>query len=307
MTKKILLIIEQIDTFEQFFASQIHLENVEVWTPYKAVSNRLTHNIRAISKRLSLSFIHEWWLQDWAKQLENYREIIVFDNALTSRLLAFIKTHKPKTTHLKVWLWNVPNANIEELKKEYDVYCFDQKYSKKHGLTFVEQFYILDQVDPIRDSKIRQDYYFIGAEKGRWKALKSLASQLEKADLSYLFHILGQEQPTSLEGVHFLEKALSYDEVIRQIKASKVIVELNKKGQEGLTLRALEALFYGKKLLTNNPKIKDYDFYHPDNILIWDGQSALPLLEFMAKPYVLVDAAIINHYSFSHWLKTITS
>lgn len=68
--KKTLLLFEQIDSFEQFFASAISdFPNVEVSTPYKKVSSNVMHNIRAVSKRLPIDFIHTFWLEDWKKKI----------------------------------------------------------------------------------------------------------------------------------------------------------------------------------------------------------------------------------------------
>lgn len=55
---------EQIDTFEQFVASNVTIDSVEVSTPYKKVSNACMHNIRAILKRIPGYFFNKYWLED---------------------------------------------------------------------------------------------------------------------------------------------------------------------------------------------------------------------------------------------------
>ena len=62
--KKFLLLFEQIDTFEQFVASNITIDSVEVSTPYKQVVNSCMHNIRAILKRIPGYFFYKYWLED---------------------------------------------------------------------------------------------------------------------------------------------------------------------------------------------------------------------------------------------------
>nr|BAM95159.1 hypothetical protein [Streptococcus suis] len=304
---KTLLLFEQIDSFEQFFASAIsHYPNIEVSTPYKRVSSKIMHNIRAISKRIPIEVTHKFWLEDWKKHLNEYSTIIVFDNAITPRLLEFIKTNISENSELKIWLWNVPNEGIGYLKENFDVYCFDQNYSKEYGLTFLEQFYILDSVNLDEKTDVLRDFYFVGADKGRVKQLEQLASLIEKAKLTYLFDIFSEEKNSNYSGINYLESKITYPEIIKKIQESKVIVEINKNGQAGLTLRALEAVFYGKKLVTNNHHIKDYDFYNPNNILVLDDVNSVDLIEFLNKPYQSVPKHVIERYSFSNWLNCMT-
>ena len=51
-------------------------------------------------------------------------------------------------------------------------------------------------------------------------------------------------------------KKLSYQENIEKAKRCSVMLEINKPEQQGLTLRALEALILNKKLITTNASIK---------------------------------------------------
>lgn len=306
-SRKTLILFEQIETFEQFLACNIILKNVEVSTPYKEVSNIVMHNIRAVSKRLPVNFVHELWLERWSKALSEYDNIIIFDNAITPKLLEYIKSHLTTDTKLKIWLWNIPNEHIDYLTKNYDVYCFDKTYSEKYHLKFIDQFYILDTVqeqESVNNSQV--DFYFVGADKGRLSRIETLAKTIEDSGYSYHFDVMSETSKSQFQGIHFLDEFLTYNDVIKNIQASNVIVELNKDGQDGLTLRSLESIFYNKKLITNNINIVNYDFYHPNNILVWDENEDSDLKDFMDKPYIPLEEKIIKKYSFSQWLKKIT-
>ena len=75
----------------------------------------------------------------------------------------------------------------------------------------------------------------------------------------------------------------------------------------GLSFRFFEALYYQKKLITNNTDIINYEFYNPNNIMIIDynNYTQASILEFLDKEYVNIDSEIINKYSFDNWLKRI--
>ena len=64
----------------------------------------------------------------------------------------------------------------------------------------------------------------------------------------------------------------------------------------------MESLFYEKKLITDNIKVKDLSFYHPNNIFILGVDELSNLDTFIKKPYHKVSSNIINYYSFKEWL-----
>ncbi|HHK6560309.1 TPA: glycosyltransferase, partial [Streptococcus pneumoniae] len=103
----------------------------------KKVSNVFMHNFRAIAKRLPGFLFHNWWLEEWSRKLPDYTNIVVFDNAISLKLLEYIDAHKTRSSKLKLWLWNVPNKQVNYLNSNYDVYCFDKTYSENYNLKFV--------------------------------------------------------------------------------------------------------------------------------------------------------------------------
>lgn len=83
---------------------------------------------------------------------------------------------------------------------------------------------------------------------------------------------------------------------------SKAIVEINQSQQNGLTVRALEALFTEKKLITNNLDIINMDFYNKNNIFIIGQDSFNLLRKFIDSDYEKIPKSIIDNYSASKWL-----
>ena len=74
----------------------------------------------------------------------------------------------------------------------------------------------------------------------------------------------------------------------------------------GLTIRVLEALGAKKKLITTNKDIVNYDFYHPENIYVYDGKVDLENI-FFTSEYFEIDYEIYKKYSLESWLKEILS
>ena len=84
---------------------------------------------------------------------------------------------------------------------------------------------------------------------------------------------------------------------------SKCIVDVIIPGQTGLSLRPMEALFFNKKLITNNLYIKKMDFYHPNNIFIIGIDNDIK--NFMKLPNVTISDNIKNNYKTEEWCRRI--
>ena len=108
------------------------------------------------------------------------------------------------------------------------------------------------------------DLFFVGTNKGRFDYLLSLAKNLEKLKVKTKFFLVSRKYIFNRK----YSKAISYQKVAEWLSKSKGIVELTKLGQIGLTLRAYEAIFYNKKLVSNNTFLKNYDFYDAKKIYI---------------------------------------
>ena len=101
-------------------------------------------------------------------------------------------------------------------------------------------------------------------------------------------------------------KFMDYNEVISRVCSSKAIIEINLEAQTGITLRALEALYFKKKLITNNENIMNFNFYKPENIFIVGKDDINKLYEFVNSKWCDLPEDIYNQYSFEDWLNKIT-
>ena len=98
---------------------------------------------------------------------------------------------------------------------------------------------------------------------------------------------------------------MPYKDVLNKTFESKCVLELLQEGQTGLTTRSLEALFLGKKLLTNNVAIKERDFYRSENVFILGEDDPDSFVEFLNIPTVPVDDGIKHYYTFDGWIERI--
>jgi hypothetical protein len=82
------------------------------------------------------------------------------------------------------------------------------------------------------------------------------------------------------------------------------LIDLVNPVHEGLSFRVFEAIGFRKKLVTNHQDITGYDFYHPNNILVWHSQSNThDLQRFLDLPYQNLPDEIYEKYGFAKWIE----
>ena len=105
-------------------------------------------------------------------------------------------------------------------------------------------------------------------------------------------------------------KSVSYTpkttkEIATIIRNSKIIMDANDVLQEGLTLRTIETMVSGKRMITTNKAILDYDFYNPNNICVVDRKNIVIPQEFLDGAYEKVPAEILERYTAEGWVNDV--
>jgi hypothetical protein len=75
--------------------------------------------------------------------------------------------------------------------------------------------------------------------------------------------------------------------------------------QSGFTMRTIETLGAGKKLLTTNSEVADADFFKRGNISIIDRHRPIVTSTFLESAYEPPGAGILRRYSLSGWLDEV--
>ena len=95
------------------------------------------------------------------------------------------------------------------------------------------------------------------------------------------------------------------EEIAEILANSEIVLDANDVYQRGLTLRTLETLVSGKRMITTNEDIVNYDFYCPNNICIVDRTNiSIPESFFTAK-YEPIDNNILARYTAEGWVKDV--
>ena len=87
------------------------------------------------------------------------------------------------------------------------------------------------------------------------------------------------------------------------LQSSRCIIDIAQEGQVGFTRRPIEALFFNKKLITNNVEIMKFDFYRNNNIFILGKDKLEDIDSFMETDIEIIPDEIKRKYDINTWIE----
>jgi hypothetical protein len=219
-----------------------------------------------------------------------------------------------QTRRVAVFTWNpvidyqqdhrMRRIHIGQLKGlGFSVFTFDPEDARQYGLTLTQQVY--RQVDAHRqDMPADWDIYFLGQDKNRFDTLRALGEQWQAAGLRTRLQMVpepGRSYPAT-PAVELLARSIDYQTNIDAINRSRCLLEITQANQSGLTVRCLEALFFGKKLITSNPAVKDLPCYDPARFFVVGQDDAHGLGAFLDAPLPALQRDLLLPHDFAHWV-----
>ncbi|WP_099370297.1 hypothetical protein [Sphingobacterium sp. 1.A.5] len=291
-----LVIYNSVEYFVDFF----NQKGIKTFTFYKRV-NYFSQVIRKILYKIGFS--RYYWFEDWKNELKTgrYKNVILFANDEVD-VWNYINKYN---VNVIFWYWNpskiykrgLPNL----LPSNFHPYSFDPNDCENYSISFNTTFYF----DNIKLPKTTSffDILFVGLDKGRGKKLKDFQINIKHFDLNSHIYIVGDRNKL---GKYDGNQPISYPEYLKLISGTKAILDLIQENQSGLTLRAMESIFFEKKLITNDESIISQPFYSKDNIFIIGKDNLTDLKRFVEEPYKKLDPKLKKYYDVCEWLKRFT-
>ena len=270
-----------------FFESEIKKNGCNCEPLYKSYSKfslrlgNLTRNVR---------FFERYNLNPVLEHVEE-EAVVIFDGGTKLNTLRWF-AQKYKEKRLIFYYWNPVSLSIspELIPQVFEKWSYSPSDCKKYGLKYNSTFFFPELADG-KEMEIEQDVFFVGKNKSRKVMLEYYESFFQKKGFSTNFVIIGD-----------CGTPLLYSEIIERDIRSKAIFDYYTDPQAGLSLRAMEALFLERKLITNNLTIMDYDFYNPDNIFVIGQRNNAELESFLESPSELISGEVKDRYSFKQWV-----
>jgi hypothetical protein len=185
------------------------------------------------------------------------------------------------------------------------VYSFEKGDCEKYKLKFITNW-IYDFPENTNNSQIAKYSVFnISTKDNRYNTIRRIAHNLNTDTIPSKIIIYNKTITKKESNIDYITKKIPLSIVKEYIQQSKVLLDVNKNGQSGLTFRVFESLGWQKKLITTNEDIKNYDFYNPNNILIIDARKPKIPVSFFETEYEQIPHHIYEKYTLNNWVNTI--
>lgn len=234
---------------------------------------------------------------DWTKFLNRDVQFIVFDGCRPyHRLKNKLKKAKIKPV---IYYWNPISKDdkIEQLKRDFRVSAYSvydvERYKVEYNPTFYVDTHVVD------DGIIEYDAIFLGRNKSRLNLLEKVYGFFDK---SYFYVVKDSTENSSI--LDLKTSLMPYEDYLKLLVKSKAIIEILYSDNADYTLRTMEAIFYQKKLITNNNLIADAAFYNANNIFILnDNTTKEDINRFLALPFIPYSDELVSYYDVDNWLR----
>lgn len=245
--------------------------------------------------------------------------LFISPETVTLDLMGKLKKKQSKAKFI-LYMWDsIKNKNAYSILPYFDKkYSFDKTDCELYGMGFRPLFFLNDYSDYRNNTEYKYDCVFLGTiHSDRFKILSKLTNNFSSIEVrSYFFLYFSNKIMFLLqrmtnnhfkenESVKFSFKSLPKKNVISLVSQSKAIIDIQHPNQLGLTMRTIEVLGMGKKIITTNEDIINYDFYNKKNIFIINRNNPLVDKDFFDSPYEEIPENIYNNYSISNWIKHV--
>lgn len=319
LDKKVLLFAPKFFGYENAIAENIRSKCAECIffderanpSTFDKICIRL--NYRALLKKK----INQYYNSIINKFEKDYFDYVLFLNpeTISLGLLEKLKQKQNKATFV-LYMWdsfeNKPHT--KELLPYFDKkLSFNKNDCKNFDLVFRPLFFI-DEYD-IDKNSITNDTFdidigFIGTvHSDRYEILKAVEKWAQNNGLNTSYYMFFPSKilfykykiekfgkvKISKKDFHFI--SLNSKQIRDYLGRCKVVIDIQHPKQTGLTMRTIEMLGLKKKLITTNQDIKNYDFYHKDNILVIDRNNISIEKSFINSDYNTETDSVRPFYS----------
>ncbi len=295
-----LIIYPDVDIWE-FVLSGLKSRSDIILFPLNRHSNIFQKAARKYGSSIPLPvhFVFGSNLQTTIKHLMPDDAVIVAEYTDPALILAISKII-PDGVSRYIWLWNHKGnkknfaSNLQTIHKcHFQVVTYDELDAKKYGFRWHTQFFNVSLFHQAISSQVYTclyDFFFVGYAKNRVDEIEKIHSTLSSFVCKFLT-------------VQTASDYIPYSKYMEMAMQSRCIVEIVHIGDPSCTLRPLEAMSIRRKLLTNNPAVRNYSFYRSQNIFILGQDNLNNLPDFLHSPFEPLPSDIVDSYDVNSWVE----
>lgn len=317
--RHVLLISPLTFNYHESIAEALHALGFEVtWWNERASSATLYK----VMLRLLPALTARWSQRHFLRRLESLdassvtHVLVIKGEGLSRRVVQEMRLRLPLASKgLYLWdgLENVPGAlAIADL---FDcVATFDPSDAQAQGWAYRPLFARSSSVSEAAQVPERYDWCFIGTlHSDRHKVITAARRLMAKPERSFVFGFFPSKFVRTLRYLtdpslwRAPKESLSTVPMSRQaveavVSASRAVLDVEHPRQRGLTMRTIETLLAGKKLITTNRCITECNLFHPSRVAVIARDHPLVPESFLAAPFIPVPEALRFSYTCEGWV-----
>jgi hypothetical protein len=246
--------------------------------------------------------------------------LVIKGESLNLDAIAKLRSALPRS-RFTLYFWdsyrNMPSSSRTKVSMFDRALSFDPVDCSADPRLVYRPLFFLDDYGTLKSNRPDIDVLFVGtAHTDRYAVLSRLEQVLPRNLLikkvlylpsRALFQAKRVANPSLWRAreSEFVFRSLPKADVLSLVARSRIVVDIERTIQAGLTMRTFEMLGAAKKLITTNPGASDAEFYHPSNVCVIDRKSPRVDASFLASPFHPVPAATLQRYSLSGWLDEV--
>ncbi|WP_144006839.1 hypothetical protein [Pelomonas sp. KK5] len=318
--KRILLIAPKYFGYDRVIGQALRDTGVDVIElPDRPFDSALLKAITRFRPELTRGYADRYYAESVDRIQGDVDQILVIQGeAISVAMLRSFRSRFPRA-RLVFYSWDSLRQKPYARKKldAFDAgFTFDESDALSFGLNFRPLFFSPGfQREAIPD--FRYELSFVGTiHADRYSILRCIDSQLDAADRRYWYMYmqapwmywarrLMTRTVTGARQSDFSFQPLSQRQVQDVFLSSRAVLDIEHPRQTGLTMRTLEALGSGTKLVTTNSAVRQCDFYNSNNICIIDRHRPVLPRDFLHRDYEPLPTPVYERYSLGRWLREV--
>lgn len=294
------LVVKELKSHSNITVTEIKTDTIKYQYP-----NPFAKTWNGITKLFGKNIKKEYFRNQILGQVREEQDITfiirpdLFDISLLEKL-------KKKTENFIAYYYD----SCKKYPKQVDLIpFFDEIYSYENE--DIEKYNFIETSNFIYDESIatediRYDIFNISSYDSRIDEINRIANALSDAGLKIYF-ILFYFKKLSFPNLISVTEYLSLKETKKLISESRSMLDVQRIDQNGLSFRTFESLGYRKKLITTNKMVREYDFYHPNNILVINSNKidTDEIKNFLKLAYVEISQDILKKYNLKSFTEKI--
>ncbi|BBW90323.1 hypothetical protein PS1M3_04100 [Pseudoalteromonas sp. PS1M3] len=314
--KKLLLVCPDFYDYKSKIESELLLMGYDV-TSVNERPRRYIYSFikRFFPKSLSEIFYNYYFCTYLGLLDKEYDEFLCIRGEVISE--KFLKKLIIKNPNIRRTLYQWDSNKVVDflrIVKYFDkIKTFDFADSKNFGLEYLPLFCGEEYNYQENIGNIKYDLVYVASfNNERYKTLKNIKQQCERANISYYFHLyislidfiklkILSSVDVSYKDVKF--QILSRNEVASLNFQSKAILDIENIMQSGFTMRTFESLASGRLLITTNSNIRQLTQFKGHFYALDRENLNLPVQ--LIKNYQPKPPSSISDYTLNKWLRNV--